>query len=153
MGEKKNSVLIVDDTVVNVQALMGILIGDYTVYVERDGRNVLESAAQLKPDLILLDIIMPEMDGFEVIRKLKKDERTEDIPIIFVTGLTDPGDEVRGFSLGAVDYISKPFSPHVVKMRVQHQIRIVNLIREIQNLSITDALTGKIGRASCRERV
>ncbi|MCL1844891.1 MAG: diguanylate cyclase [Defluviitaleaceae bacterium] len=140
--EKKNSILIVDDETVNIMALVDILRNEYTLYTERDGKNCLDTAARLLPDLILLDILMPEMSGFEVLEKLQNDSRTKNIPVIFVTGLSKSDDEVHGFSLGAVDYISKPFSASVVKMRVQHQIKIINLIREIQKLSITDPLTG-----------
>ncbi|MCL1877320.1 MAG: diguanylate cyclase [Defluviitaleaceae bacterium] len=139
---KSNSILIVDDETVNIMALVDILRNDYTLYTERDGKNCLDTAARLQPDLILLDILMPEMNGFEVMENLQKDSRTKDIPIIFVTGLSQSDDEVRGFSLGAVDYISKPFSAQVVKMRVQHQMKILGLIREIQTLSVTDPLTG-----------
>ena len=142
MDEKTNSVLIVDDEVMNLRALMDILSDDYKVYAERDGSNCLEMAKRLKPDLILLDVLMPKMSGFDVIRSLKTDDETKEIPIIYVTGLTNPEDEVRGFCLGAVDYINKPFNAHVIKMRVRNQMRIINLLREIQALSITDALTG-----------
>jgi len=137
-----NSVLIVDDDPVNLHALVRILSKDYTVYAEVSGADCIKTASQMQPDLILLDIMMPDMNGFSVIKALKEDEATKEIPIIFVTGMNHPDDEVRGFTLGAVDYINKPYSAHVVKMRVQHQIRIINLIREIQSLSMTDALTG-----------
>ena len=142
MDEKTNSVLIVDDEVMNLRALMDILSDDYKVYAERNGSKCLEMAKRLKPDLILLDVLMPEMNGFDIISSLKADDETKEIPVIYVTGLTNPEDEVRGFSLGAVDYINKPFNAHVVKMRVRNQMRIINLLREIQILSITDALTG-----------
>ncbi|MCL2358077.1 MAG: diguanylate cyclase [Defluviitaleaceae bacterium] len=138
----KNSILIVDDEAVNILALIEILRDDYTLFTERIGCNCFETAVRLQPDLILLDILMPEMNGFEIIALLQADARTKDIPIIFVTGLNKASDEVLGFSLGAVDYINKPFSANVVKIRVRHQMKILNLIREIQTLSITDHLTG-----------
>ncbi|MCL2169692.1 MAG: diguanylate cyclase [Defluviitaleaceae bacterium] len=142
MNELKNSVLIVDDDPMNLRALTGILNEDYIVYAERHGKNCLESAVSLEPDLILLDVLMPEITGFELIKTLKEHPNTKDIPIIFVTGLNHQDDEVRGLALGAVDYIYKPYSSHVVKMRIQNQLKIVNLIREIQELSMTDVLTG-----------
>jgi len=137
-----NSILIVDDDPMNLRALTQILGEDYTVYAERGGKNCVESAEKLKPDLILLDVIMPDIGGFDVIRMLKENESTKNIPVIFVTGVGDASNEVRGFSLGAVDYINKPFNELVVKVRVMHQIKITNLIREIQSLSVTDVLTG-----------
>jgi diguanylate cyclase (GGDEF)-like protein len=142
MNEIKNSVLIIDDEVENIKALRFILGKDYTVYAERVSTNALSTVKKLLPDIVLLDVIMPEMDGFEIIGQLKAEKSTKDIPIIFVTGRTDSEDEVKGFTLGAVDYINKPFSAPVVKMRIAHQIKIINQMREIQNLSATDALTG-----------
>ncbi|MCL1845448.1 MAG: response regulator [Defluviitaleaceae bacterium] len=124
-----NSVLIVDDEAMNITALMHILNRDYKVYAERDGANCLRTVKNLKPDLILLDVMMPEVDGFEVIRRLKGDEETKDIPVIFVTAKVGSDDEVQGFSLGAVDYIYKPYNPPVIEMRVRHQINLLNFTR------------------------
>jgi PAS domain S-box-containing protein len=131
MENVKNSILIVDDEAVNIRALIEILSEDYTVYVEKSGLNCYNAALRLMPDLILLDVMMPEIDGFEVIKSLKADETTQSIPVIFVTGLVSPDDETRGFNLGAVDYIKKPFSDKVVKMRVHHQMEIINQRRKI----------------------
>ena len=138
----KNSILIVEDESLSIRALSDILRHDYTIYVEKKSRKTLESTKRLSPDLILLDVMMPEMSGFEVIVELKKDEATKDIPVIFVTGLTNADDESRGLAYGAVDYINKPYRPSIVKMRVQHQMKIVNLVRKLQNLSTIDDLTG-----------
>ncbi|MCL1882685.1 MAG: diguanylate cyclase [Defluviitaleaceae bacterium] len=142
MDINKNSILVVDDEAMNITALSHILKGDYTVYVEKDGLGCIEAAKELMPDLILLDILMPAMNGFEVIKALKKDDATKNIPVIFVTGLNNPQDEEMGFMLGAADYINKPFSAAVVKLRVRNQIQIINQMRTIHNISITDALTG-----------
>jgi diguanylate cyclase (GGDEF)-like protein len=142
MDKIKNSILVVDDEAMNITALTHILKQDYTVYVEKDGLGCLEAARELTPDLILLDILMPAMNGFEVITSLKKDDLTRDIPVIFVTGLNNAQDEEMGFVLGAADYINKPFSAAVVKLRVKNQIQIINQMRLIHNISITDALTG-----------
>ena len=128
---KKNSVLVVDDESSNITALTHILSPAYTVYVAKNGRNAIDAANKHSPDIILLDIVMPEMDGYTVIAELKGSERTQNIPVIFITGLSDPGDEEKGLSLGAADYISKPFSSAIVKLRVQNQIQIINQTRTI----------------------
>jgi len=134
MSAKTNSVLIVDNDATTIKVLMGILNQDYTVYAERDGQKCLDVAKRLQPDLILLDIMMPKTSGFEMIKILKDDSYAKDIPVIFVTGLSESESEVKGFTLGAVDYINKPFSAPVVKMRVQNQMKIVNQMRKIQSL-------------------
>jgi len=134
MDAKMNSVLIVDNDAAVIRGLMGIINQDYTVYAERDSRNCLDVVKRLQPDLILLDILMPEVDGYEVLKTLKEDNDSKDIPVIFVTGLTESENEVKGLALGAADYINKPFNAPVVKMRVKNQIKIVNQMRKIQSL-------------------
>ena len=146
--EAKNSILIVDDEQANCLALIHILNPRYTVYVRKNGRDALEAAEELLPDVILLDILIPEMNGYEVFAALKKSEKTKDIPIIFITGLSGTDDEKKGLALGAVDYITKPFVPEIVELRVRHQIQIVNQIRTIERLSMTDQLTGLHNRRS-----
>ncbi|MDR0474979.1 MAG: response regulator [Treponema sp.] len=128
---KKNSVLIVDDEDINIMALTHILSAEYTLLAVKDGADAIEVAEEYHPDIILLDIMMPVMDGYGVILLLKKSEKTRDIPIIFITGLNNPDDEEKGLALGAVDYIGKPFSPVLVKLRVQNQLKIVNQTRLI----------------------
>ena len=142
MDSQKNSILIVDDESLNITALSHILSTDYTIYVEKDGQGCIDSARELRPDLILLDIIMPVMNGFEVIKTLKADPDLCDIPVVFVTGLNNSKDEELSFNLGASDYINKPFSAPVVKLRIRNQIQIVNHMRSIKKLSIVDVLTG-----------
>jgi len=132
---EKNRLLIVDDEPLNLSALTHILSSEYTIYVEKDGIGAIEAAKELKPDLILLDIVMPAMSGFEVISELKKDQALKDIPVIFVTGLSSSQDEEKGFCLGGADYINKPFSSAVVKLRVRNQLTIVNLRRRIAELT------------------
>ena len=141
MKPLKNSILIVDDEGLNITALTHMLSPEYTVYIEKDGQGCIETAKEMKPDLILLDVIMPAMDGFEVIKILKSDQETKDIPVVFVTGLRNAQDEELGFVLGAADYINKPFSAAVVKLRVKNQLQIINQMQEIKHLSITDSLT------------
>ena len=147
-NKDKNSILIVDDEKSNIMALSMILSPDYVIYAAKNGRDAIEIAQEYLPDVILLDILMPEMDGYDVISRLKGMEETESIPVIFVTGLTTAGSEVKGLDLGAADYIIKPFSPAIVKLRVRNQIKIVNQIRIINHLSTTDQLTGIPNRRS-----
>jgi len=118
------AILIVDDTVANVDILVYALENDYDVMVAMDGESALESVAEHRPDLILLDIMMPGMDGYEVCRRLKADAATSHIPIIFLTAMTEEQDEAKGLALGAVDYITKPFSPELVKARAKNQLEL-----------------------------
>ncbi len=119
MTEAKKVILVVDDAPANIQIALAILKETYQVKVATSGAKALELAAGTPvPDLILLDVVMPEMDGFEVCTRLKADPATHDIPVIFLTGQTEIEDETRGFEVGGVDYIHKPFSPAVVKARV-----------------------------------
>lgn len=123
----KNHILIVDDTPENIDVLGGILCEDYDICVAINGRQALDVATTIHSlDLILLDVMMPEMDGFEVCRRLKKDQRTRDIPVIFVTAKHDDSDEVKGISLGAVDFIRKPINEAIVKVRVRSQLALKN---------------------------
>jgi len=122
---RKPSILIVDDESSNVEALLHILPPEYAVYVVTSGAEAIEVAEKLLPDIVLLDIVMPEVDGYAVIAALKESEKTREIPVIFLTGLSSADDEEKGLALGAADYISKPFSPGVVKLRVANQIKIL----------------------------
>jgi len=118
-------ILIVDDTPTNIGAISGALKDLYKTKIATNGQKALALAgAEEKPDLILLDILMPEMDGYEVCTRLKADPATRDIPVIFLTGQTGAEDETRGFEVGAVDYVHKPFSPAVVKARVRSHIQL-----------------------------
>ena len=134
-NQKKNSLLIVDDQEINTAILANILSSDYTVFEETDGEKALKTAEAELPDVILLDIIMPGMDGFEVLAELKRNPKTEKIPVIFTTSLGGEGDEEKGLSFGAADYITKPFSPATVKLRVQNQIKMLNYIAEKEQLA------------------
>ena len=123
MNNNEKTVLIVDDVAGNLDVLSGILKNEYRLKIATNGKKAIQIAnGSEKPDLILLDIMMPEMDGYEVCRKLKQSHRTKDIPIIFVTALGEVKDEAKGLNLGAVDYITKPVSPPIVKARVRNQL-------------------------------
>jgi serine phosphatase RsbU (regulator of sigma subunit) len=129
-ANEKNTVLLVDDTPANIQAVNSMLKDTYKIRIATNGPKALELAnVTPSPDLILLDVSMPEMDGYEVCTRLKTDALTRDIPVIFLTGQTEIEDETRGFEVGAVDYIHKPFSPAVVKARVQTHL-VLRGIRE-----------------------
>lgn len=143
----KPVVLIVDDQPANIQALARVLKEDYLVLVATGGARALELAAGDKaPDVILLDIMMPDMDGYEVCRKLKSDPQTKDIPVIFVTAMGDSEDEARGLDLGAVDYIAKPFNSAVVKARVRTHVQLKIRTDMLEQLAMVDGLTGIANR-------
>ncbi len=118
--KKKNTILVVDDTPENIDILVGVLGSRYRIKAALDGKKALKiAAASPSPDLILLDVMMPEMDGYEVCRRLKDNPATRDIPVIFITAKSEVEDETKGFSLGAVDYITKPISPPIVEARIK----------------------------------
>lgn len=119
MNEKKPLILLVDDTPANLDVLRAILQDRYALKVALSGEKALAlMALDPMPDLVLLDVMMPGMDGFEVCKRLKSSERTRRVPVVFVTALTEVEDETRGFDAGGVDYITKPVSPPVVQARV-----------------------------------
>jgi diguanylate cyclase (GGDEF)-like protein len=154
MGEEnKNSLLIVDDDNISVKVLVDILSSEYTIYTAINGQNAIEKAKEYKPDLILLDIMMPDIDGYHTLSELKKDEETYRIPVIFLTALDSDEDEEKALSLNASDYITKPIKPMIVKLRVRNQIQIVNQIRTIERLSLIDQLTGIPNRRCFDERL
>ncbi len=142
--EKQNNViLIVDDNLNNLNVLSDILeTSGYEVLVANDGESALKRARLGCPDLILLDIMMPGMDGFETLKQLKRGETTGDIPVIFVTALSDTGSKLSGFELGGVDYITKPIQPDEVLARVRTHLAIRNLRKGLtqKNNQLKDAL-------------
>jgi putative two-component system response regulator len=122
---EKQTILVVDDTPENLQLVHGLLKDDYRVKVANRGEAAIKIAATLPvPDLILLDIMMPVMEGYEVCKKLKADPVTADIPVIFLTAKVEIEDEEKGFAVGAVDYITKPISPPILKARVRTHLML-----------------------------
>ena len=121
-SEAKQTILAVDDTPENLDILKGILTPEYRVKAAINGKMAVKIAQTQQPSLILLDVMMPEMDGYEVCRKLKSDPETEKIPVIFITALSEVGDEQNGFDVGGVDYITKPVTPSIVQARVKTHI-------------------------------
>ena len=150
---QKNSILIVDDEASNIAVLNRLLGQDYTIYAAKDGQTALDMAKKHLPDIILLDIIMPDMNGYAMISQLKALKETKDIPVMFITGLNSTEDEEKGLGLDAADYICKPFRNSIVKLRVRNQIKIVNAMRTIERLSNTDSLTGIANRRNFNERL
>ena len=131
---EKNSLLVVDDTPENIDVLCGILGADYTIKIANNGQLALKIAAAQHPDLILLDVMMPGMDGYEVCRQLKQNDATRHIPIIFVTARGEVADETLGFEMGAADYITKPVSPPIVHARVRAHLALSNQRRYLEHL-------------------
>src|SRR5215469_14614348 len=127
------TILIVDDTPANIAAALAILKDQYRTRVATSGAKALEHAgAGDKPDLILLDVTMPEMDGYEVCARLKADPETASIPVVFLTARTEAEDEAKGFELGSVDYIHKPFNPTVVRARVHTHLLLRDTLKQIE---------------------
>ena len=131
MDNTKNSVLVVDDENSNIMALTDILSSKYVVYAAKNGENALKAAEKYLPDIILLDVLMPEMDGYEALKLLKSKVKTAHIPVIFLTAKSDSDSELEGLSLGAIDYISKPFSPPLLLKRIE-----VHLLVESQKQAL-----------------
>jgi PAS domain S-box-containing protein len=132
---KNAKVLMVDDTPANIDVLRKVLIREgYQLFFAHSGEKALKIASRAIPDLILLDVMMPGMDGFETSRCLKQNEATQDIPIIFITAKNQPEDIIEGFKLGAVDYINKPFRQEEVCMRVRHHLETGVLMKQREHL-------------------
>ena len=132
----KPTILIVDDEPTNIHFLIEILKNDYVVLAATNGREAIRLASGChRPDLILLDVRMPELDGYSVCKLLKNTQKTQDIPIVFVTALGEAEDETKGFDLGAIDYIVKPVNPAIVHARVSSQIQLSQLNRQLQELN------------------
>lgn len=139
----RQRILIVDDEKFNRQILSELLLPNYDVFLAKDGVQAIASAnATPLPDLILLDVIMPDMDGYEVLRRLRIDERTCDIPVIFVTGMCEEEDETKGLDMGAVDYIFKPFRSAVVRARVRNHMNYIWQRKQLEIDAFIDGLTG-----------
>jgi len=150
---KKNSILIVDDENTNIKVLTHILGNDYSILSASSGASAIEKAKEYGPDLILLDVLMPGMNGYETLARMKNIEDIQKIPVIFITGLNSDEDEEKGLSLEAADYITKPFSAKIVKLRVRNQIQIINQLQTIHDLSMIDQLTKLPNRRCLDERL
>jgi diguanylate cyclase (GGDEF)-like protein len=165
-GAVRNArVLIVDDEPANIHGLAAALGANYDLRFATGGERALALTAELAFDLVLLDVVMPGLDGYEVLRRLKADAATRDVPVIFVTSKDDVADEERGFALGAVDYIAKPISAPIVRARVRTHLELKRQRDLLEQRALVDPLTGVANRrgfdealerrwqASLRERV
>jgi len=149
----RGRILVVDDQPVNIRALYGLLRDEHDVFMATSGEQALELCQQQQPDLILLDVIMPGMNGHEVCRQLKANPATAAIPVIFITGQNDEKDEVLGLELGAADFISKPFNPVVVQARVKIQLTQKFQADLLRATALKDELTGVANRRKFEEEL
>jgi diguanylate cyclase (GGDEF)-like protein len=143
---ERPTIMLVDDEVSNIEILNAALEESYELCFATSGREALDLARNVMPDLILLDVMMPEMDGFEVCRRLKADPLVADVPIIFTTARGEQEAEVRGLEAGAIDYVTKPISPVILQARVRNHIDLKRMRDELAELAVTDALTGLSNR-------
>ncbi|OHX11467.1 diguanylate cyclase response regulator [Chromobacterium sphagni] len=143
---ERPKILVVDDQSVNILLVREIFKHDYGVFMAQDGEQAIAQCQAVMPDLVLLDLVMPGMDGFEVCRRLKADARTRAIPIIFVSAQREEADEVRGFELGAVDYITKPVNQTILRARVRTHLELKRQTDLLSTIALIDGLTGIANR-------
>ncbi len=143
---KRPTLLIVDDQQSIIHLIHAFLGPQYTVHIATNGAEALELAKLHKPDLILLDVVMPQMDGYEVCRRLKADPALQIIPIIFITGRDNEEDEVKGLELGAVDFIRKPLNPVITRARIKAQVQLKFQSDLLRSIALIDGLTGIANR-------
>ncbi|MDH5718111.1 MAG: diguanylate cyclase [Spirochaetia bacterium] len=142
----KASLLVVDDKELNLKIMKEILSSEYKICTAKNGRAALSLAKEKKPDLVLLDIDMPEMDGYETCTCFKQDNELKEIPIIFVTSMDEERDEEKGLSLGAIDYIPKPVRPSILRARVRNHLELKKHRDLLYKDSCIDSLTGLANR-------
>lgn len=149
MSERtRNTILIIDDSPLTLRSLGEALHGEYEVLLATSGQRGLEIAGNSKPDIILLDVTMPEMNGFEVIRRLKGDDGLASIPVIFLTASSEGDTELRGLQMGAVDFIAKPYNLPVVLARIRTQLALKHRNDLLERIAMYDALTAIPNRRS-----
>jgi len=142
---KGSKVLVVDDNPANIDILVELL-SDYDVRAVLDGESALEAVREELPDLVLLDVTMPGMDGFDVCKQLKTSARTKEIPVIFLSASDDDSSILRGFDAGGVDYITKPYRASEVLVRVRTHLQLYSALRQLERIATTDELTGVSNR-------
>jgi DNA-binding response OmpR family regulator len=156
VGTSAAKILVIDDQIANLEVIQEYLAaGGFTVLVAQDGASGLEQASYAQPDLILLDVMMPGMDGFEICRRLKAAERTSELPVIFMTVLDDITDKVSGFAVGGVDYITKPFQIEEVLARVRTHVTLRDLQRQLaaQNAQLRQEIAERKRAEAEREQL
>jgi diguanylate cyclase (GGDEF) domain len=147
------TILVIDDEKTNLMVLHKILYPEYNIISASSGEEALKRAVEHNPDLILLDIILPDINGFDVLLQLKQLSETRNIPVIIISGLSSESAEEKGFFFGAVDYITKPFKNTIVKARVRTHLQTIQHIRTIEKLGMIDPLTNIPNRRSFNERI
>ncbi|GAB1477326.1 hypothetical protein MASR2M70_21640 [Bacillota bacterium] len=157
MNKEKKEILIIDDSVDAIKILIKVLSPEYTVFFSTDGYKGIVQARGKKPDLILLDILMDKINGYDVCKILKNDSETADIPVIFLTAVSESMDEAQAFDIGGADYITKPFVPVVVRARIQNHIRLAEALKELKrlyNLALdANPITGLPGNNSIKNAI
>lgn len=138
---KRQTVLVVDDMPTNIKTLKELLSEDYEILFATSGQEAVEIATKNIPDIILLDVVMPNMDGYETCARIKADERTQNIPIIFITAKHEEEDERRGLAIGAIDYITKPFKAAIVEARIRNHLALKDFRDRLERISSIDSLT------------
>ncbi|WP_031483199.1 GGDEF domain-containing response regulator [Maridesulfovibrio frigidus] len=147
--DDKAKILVVDDERLNLNVLSDLLRQDYKVILAKNANQALDRInAEYPPDIILLDVVMPEMDGYTLLHKIKEQEATKNIPVIFITALDSKQNEAKGLEMGAVDYIRKPFHPSIVKARVKNHLTIARQRKLLEGLANLDGLTEMPNRRS-----
>ena len=146
MGSDLKTILIVDDTETNIDILVELLGNEYDILVALDGKSALNILEEERVDLILLDIMMPEMDGYKVCQILKNSDKTQDIPVIFITAKVDEDSIERAYDVGGDDYVTKPFKPRELLARVKMQLKINSLMSDLKFIAAYDEMTGIYNR-------
>lgn len=142
----KNTILIVDDSGTNIDILIGLLGDAYDIVVATNGIEAVEIAQEDSIDLVLLDIMMPQMDGYEVCANLKADAKTKNIPVIFVTAKNDEDSIEKAYDCGGVDYVTKPFKAREIQARIKTHLKLQNSLKELAFLASMDSMTGIYNR-------
>lgn len=145
-GLDKPTVLAVEDDTAIQALLRAVLGGDYNLKLAGDGATALRAAAEIEPDLILLDVVLPDLDGREICRRIKANPRLAAVPVIFLTSLTDPAHEVEGLEAGGIDYLAKPINPAILKVRVANHLDLKRSRDALERLARLDGLTGLANR-------
>jgi diguanylate cyclase (GGDEF) domain len=153
MADERATILVVDDERANLNILADILKEKYKVILAKNGRQALERALIQLPDLILLDIIIPDMNGYQILYEIKNNDLLKEIPVIFISALSNDEDEEKGLVLGAVDYITKPFNKATVSARVNNHIKIVRQRKLIESIALLDGLTEIPNRRNYDNRI
>ncbi len=139
-------ILIVDDVAADLESAVEVLKDSYDITAKDSGRKALDLLQDMQPDLILLDVNMPEMDGYEVMEELKKDRKLNEIPVIFLTSQADQKSEIKGLKMGAMDFVRKPFEPEVMRSRIDKILQLTEQKRELQMIAQKDGLTDLLNR-------